>query len=113
MKTNARKYGWSVMAILLLAIALAACASPPAATVPAPSEDVDVSQLTSSAWQLTQYQNKEGESVPVLDGTEITAVFGEDRSLVGSSGCNTYTANYKTEGGAIAIGAVAATEGLC
>ncbi len=113
MKTNARKYGWSVVAILLLAIALAACASPPAATVPAPSEDVDVSELTSSVWQLVQFENKEGESVPVLEGTEITAVFGEDRSLVGSSGCNTYTANYKTEGGAIAIGAVAATEKAC
>ena len=114
MNSNANKLGRSLIAILFLLVMLAACAgAPQAETAPTPSADVDVSQLTSSVWQLSQYLNKQGEVVPVLEGTEITAVFGEDRSLLGSSGCNTYTANYTTEGRAIAIGSVAATEKAC
>ena len=113
MKSNVKRVAWLLVAMLLLAGALAACSVSTPAPPPPPSADVDPTQLTSSAWQLVQYQNKDGESVPVLAGTEITAVFGEDGSLVGSAGCNSYTANYKTEGGAIAIGAVAATEKAC
>lgn len=114
MNYKANKLGWSLIAILLLLVALAACtATPQTETVPTPSADVDVSELTSSVWQLAEYQDKQGEIVPVLAGTEITGVFGEDSSLVGSAGCNTYTANYTTEGNAIAIGSVAATEKAC
>ncbi len=114
MNSIANKRGWSLIAILMLLVALAACTATPATeTAPTPSADVDVSQLTSSVWQLTEYMNKEGEAVPVLAGTEITAVFGEDSSLVGSSGCNTYTGNYAADGRAIAIGSVAATEKGC
>jgi len=112
MKSNANKLGWSLVGILLLLV-LAACTASPTETAPTPSADVDLSQLTSSVWQLTEYMDKQGEGVPIVAGTEITAVFGEDGSLVGSSGCNTYTGNYVAEGQAIAIGSVAATEKAC
>ncbi len=100
--------------LLMLLVTLAACTvAPQTETAPAPVADVDVSQLMASVWQLTEYQNNEGEIVPVLAGTEITAVFGEDGSLVGSSGCNTITALYETDGHAIVIGSVSATEKTC
>jgi heat shock protein HslJ len=111
MKSNVKNYVWSLLAVLLLASAFTACTV--STPTPASPADVDSSQLTSSAWQLVQYQNAQGEAVPVLAETEITAIFGEDGSLVGSAGCNSYTANYKTKGGAIAIGAVAATQMAC
>lgn len=113
MKSNVRSVFWLLLAMLLLVGSLAACTVSTPTPAPPPPADVDISQLTASAWQLVQYQNKDGGATPVLAGTEITAVFGEDGSLVGSAGCNSYTANYKTEGEAIAIGAVAATEKAC
>ena len=114
MNINAYKWGRSLIAILLFLSILSAC-SVTTPTEPASSSlpDADISQLTSSVWHLAQYQNKQGEVMPVLAGSETTAVFGEDGSLVGSSGCNTYTANFTTEGHSIAIGTVAATEKAC
>jgi heat shock protein HslJ len=40
-------------------------------------------------------------------------VFGEDRTLSGTAGCNTYTATYETDRGTITIGAPAATKKAC
>jgi len=114
MNSTVNKLGWRLMAMMLLFLVLAACTATPSTEIaPTSSADVDISQLTSSVWQLTEYKNKQSEIVPVLADTEITAVFGEDGSLVGSSGCNTYTGNYVADGQAIAIGSVAATERGC
>ena len=113
MESNVKRVVWLLAAMLMLIGALVACTVSTPAPAASPPADVDTTQLTASVWQLVQYQNRAGESVPVLEGTEITAIFGEDGSLVGSAGCNSYTANYKTEGGAIAIGAVAATQKAC
>lgn len=116
----------SLVALLgLLLVLVTACATPtpaPAeveepttgdAAAPAGDTGADLSQLTSVPWRLTNYLNEEKEWTPVLDGTEITAVFGEDGNLIGSAGCNTYTANYESEGHAIVIGTAAATEQEC
>jgi heat shock protein HslJ len=51
--------------------------------------------------------------VSAIAGTEITATFSDEGELSGSAGCNTYTATYTTDGGAIEITPPAATKKLC
>jgi heat shock protein HslJ len=51
--------------------------------------------------------------VGIIEGTEINAVFGEDGSLSGSSGCNNYVTSYTAEGDQLTIGRVASTMMFC
>ena len=69
--------------------------------------------LTGTTWRLTRYNNGTGGFVSVLDGVEITAVFGDDGSLTGSAGCNTYGTSYEITGEAVQVGPVAATRMMC
>ncbi len=48
-----------------------------------------------------------------IAGTKLTATFGDDATINGSSGCNTYTAEYTTDKGAIEIADVAGTKKAC
>ena len=49
----------------------------------------------------------------VLDGSDVTAIFGADGKLAGSGGCNNYTADYQVDGSSLHIGAAASTRKLC
>jgi heat shock protein HslJ len=64
------------------------------------------------AWAATAYARDGALTTPV-DGTRLTAVFGEDGTLVGSTGCNTYRTGYETDGDTIAIAPAAATRKFC
>jgi heat shock protein HslJ len=58
------------------------------------------------AWQVTGYNNGKEAVVSLAAGSEITAVFGEDLTLTGDSGVNTYRTTYETtpgSGGATGI----------
>ena len=46
--------------------------------------------LTGVTWQAVSYNNGNQAVVGIINGTTITAVFGEDGSLTGSAGCNNY-----------------------
>ena len=59
------------------------------------------------------YNNGNQAVVGIIDGTTITAVFGEDGSLTGSAGCNNYTTSYTVDGDAITIGPAASTRKMC
>ncbi len=54
--------------------------------------------LHDTAWQVTAYQNSEGDLVDVLDNTEITASFSQESvdggTVYGFTGCNDYHADY-------------------
>jgi heat shock protein HslJ len=63
-------------------------------------------------WVLETYTNSEGEAIPVLKDTEITATFQADK-IVGSAGCNNYTAEYKVDGDKLSIGEAASTMMAC
>jgi len=69
--------------------------------------------LKGITWQATVYNNGRGAAVSLIDGSEITAIFGTDGVLSGSAGCNHYRAAYVTEGSSIAIQAPAATRKTC
>ena len=84
------------------AILSCGCLSPP-------SQDADI---RGTAWELVSYRNETGMQM-VIEGTSITAVFGEDRTLSGSAGCNHYSAIYTASNHAFTISEVAWTEMYC
>jgi heat shock protein HslJ len=59
--------------------------------------------LTGVTWEATGYNNGKSAVVGILDGTTITATFGEDGSLTGSGGVNNYNSTYTTSGKSITI----------
>lgn len=69
--------------------------------------------LVGSSWQVRAYNNGRQAVVGLLDGTTITASFGEDGMVTGSAGCNGYRATYEVEDGAITIGRVVSTRKNC
>jgi heat shock protein HslJ len=64
------------------------------------------------AWSATAYAHDGAMTAPVA-GTRLTVVFGEDGTVVGSTGCNTYRTGYETDGEAITIHPPAATRKYC
>jgi heat shock protein HslJ len=61
---------------------------------------------------MTSYYD--GQAViSALAGTEVTAVFGDDGSVSGSAGCNTYNATYQADGNSLTVGSVTATRQTC
>jgi len=69
--------------------------------------------LNGTAWHLVSLATAPGEIRPVLEGTSITAVFGDDGTLEGSAGCNRYATDFTQEGNAIRTGHVATTLMYC
>jgi polar amino acid transport system substrate-binding protein len=84
---------------------------PPTAT-PTPTEATPTNPLAGRSWQMTSYYD--GQAViSALAGTEVTAVFGDDGSVSGSAGCNTYNATYQADGNSLTVGSVTATRQTC
>jgi heat shock protein HslJ len=69
--------------------------------------------LTGTTWRLSGYNNGKDGFASVLNGSEITAVFGADGSLSGSAGCNSYTASYTVQGNKLSLGSLAGTLMMC
>jgi heat shock protein HslJ len=66
-------------------------------------------QLVGTLWQMQSYGGN-----PALAGTEVTAVFTEEGTLGGSSGCNSYSTSYTVDGNNLSInGAIASTMMAC
>ncbi|MCP4362998.1 MAG: transporter substrate-binding domain-containing protein [Chloroflexi bacterium] len=57
----------------------------------APDENLP---LVGTDWTLTDYWDGAGAMRAVLSGASINAQFGSDNKVTGSSGCNTYSADY-------------------
>jgi heat shock protein HslJ len=75
--------------------------------------------LHDSAWLVTAYENSAGELVDVLDGTEITANFSQEKvdggTVYGFTGCNEYHGDYNVSGESVwpGIDLVLSTEDTC
>jgi len=91
-----------VAAAVALAILAAGC------TVPDRS-----SPLADTSWTLTEIRNGEGDLVPVLTGTYVTAAFSAEGRITGSAGCNRYFAGYSLSGNRIAISDAGSTKMFC
>jgi len=70
--------------------------------------------LVNITWNLDLYRQSSGSNVPVIQTTNVTALFGSDGSISGSAGCNSYTGSYTTSGSnGISIGPLATTRMYC
>lgn len=72
-----------------------------------------IADLAGTSWQATGINNGNEAVVSTAATSGVTAVFGDDGTLTGSGGCNTYSATYTSGSGEIAIGPVAATKKAC
>lgn len=76
-------------------------------------DPVDRSEGITGAWSVVMYNNGAGGVVSLVDGTGIGADFGEDGTVSGTAGCNTYTGAFSVDGEEVAIGPLAVTERAC
>jgi heat shock protein HslJ len=69
--------------------------------------------LVGTPWQVVAYNNGAQAAVSVLEGTRITARFGEDGRVAGIAGCNEYATAYETAETSLTIGHPEATRRAC
>jgi heat shock protein HslJ len=69
--------------------------------------------LPGSSWTLAEYAGSQGDVIPVLPETTITADFGDDGLLTGSAGCNGYSATYDVASKLVMIETIVMTEIYC
>jgi len=66
----------------------------------------------AGAWEVTSVLYDDGIR-SVVGGTTLTARFGADGALSGSSGCNTFHGTYEEQGTTLRIGPLASTRKAC
>lgn len=94
------KLVWAVIVNMLVAILLlSACAS-------------GGNSLDGTNWQLTSYQDANGEMATKKPGTVVTAQFQAEQ-VSGIAGCNNYSASYQVDGKRLTFGPAAATRKMC
>jgi len=71
------------------------------------------SGLPGTNWKATGINNGRGAVDSVPAGVDVTAMFGTDGRISGSSGCNTYNGPYTVDGANIKIGPVMSTMKAC
>ena len=54
-------------------------------------------------WLLSTYSDRQGGMIPVIPGSMTNAMFGQDGSVQGNAGCNTYSGRYTATGNSITI----------
>ncbi len=69
--------------------------------------------LGGVAWHATGVNNGHGGVQGLVEGTEITATFGDDGHVAGSAGCNRYGGTWFVDEAAITIGPLATTRRTC
>jgi ABC-type amino acid transport substrate-binding protein/heat shock protein HslJ len=76
------------------------------------TEDTASNPLAGTSWIATAYYDGAAMTT-VLEGTSLTALFGEGGQLNGSAGCNTYSAHYLVDGNTLSITAPGSTSTYC
>lgn len=70
--------------------------------------------LEGTAWRLDGISTGTDAVSSTLAGTEITATFGDDGTLSGSGGCNTYNTTYAVDGEELTVdGGIMSTKMAC
>jgi heat shock protein HslJ len=69
--------------------------------------------LTGTDWSATGINTGTGAVSSLVAGTTVTAVFGDDGTISGNAGCNTYNGTYTVSGQTMTIGPLATTRMAC
>ena len=69
--------------------------------------------LTGPSWQVLSVNNGRDAVVSVLLGTQLDGTFGEDGTVSGNTGCNTYRGLYTVADTTIAFGQLVSTRRAC
>lgn len=70
-------------------------------------------RLAETSWHATGINTGKGSVAGLVTGTNVTMKFSADGKVSGSAGCNTFTAEYRTEGSALRFTPAAATRRMC
>lgn len=68
--------------------------------------------LTGRAWQLVSYGPLDAP-VPALPGVDASATFGDDGTVSGNMGCNSFSGDYKVSGSRLKFGQMMSTLMAC
>jgi heat shock protein HslJ len=66
--------------------------------------------LPGTSWKVNNYNNGKGGVTTLVEGSQLTLVFGDDGTVSGSAGVNTFNGPYTVDGDAIEIGPLATTK---
>jgi heat shock protein HslJ len=69
--------------------------------------------LTKTRWVATSINTGTGATQSVVAGSTVTAIFGEDGTVAGSGGCNTYNGTYTVDGAALMFGPILSSKMAC
>jgi len=69
--------------------------------------------LSKTSWNVTGYNNGKQAVISPILGTTLSITFGDDGTVSGNSGCNTYSGQYNLKGPSISIGPLASTMKAC
>lgn len=69
--------------------------------------------LVGTEWIAVGINNGRGGVASVVEGTTVTATFGDDGRVTGSGGCNRFFGPYTLDGRVLTIGPLASTRMLC
>jgi polar amino acid transport system substrate-binding protein len=70
--------------------------------------------LAGTRWVvMAVYDPQTGSPIPLLPETPLIASFGQDGTLQGSAGCNTYSATYLADGSSFTITGLTSTQQMC
>ena len=69
--------------------------------------------LEGTAWRLTSYIRPDGIPVILPNDSKLSAIFGKDMNISGSTGCNSYSGIYNQSGSNLSFGSLRVTQGAC
>jgi len=87
-----------------LALAVAGCGGG--------SSGSSAGDLVGPSWTISDYDFNGGLK-PVISGSTTNLTFGDDGTVSGTAGCNTFHGSYTLDGDNLKIGPLAATQKFC
>lgn len=87
--------------VIVAGILLAAC-----------SGGASASPSLTGTWKLISYGDPAGPT-PAVPEVDTSVIFGEDGTVSGNVGCNSFGGNYKLDGNSITFGPISATLMMC
>ncbi len=83
------------------------------APLPADAAHGGTEVLAGSEWMVTRYNTGLQSVSSIVGGVELTVAFGEEGTVSGSAGCNSFTGSFAVDGSSVEIGPLAATAKMC